>query len=265
MLGKGRSHRFDHRQIIRHSGQMGEEGADPMSAFSVLLEFPLGLQDCTNIIKLSAFQFSDGSTGVLPIVFFQNGFVIKGIHVGGRPIHVQKDHTLRFGWKVWRLGSHWIDTQFAPAFRGKSGEGNGAKPIGAPLQHIPAVGWAVEKVLAMHVDILLQIEFWQIGLYFKWKLKKLRKLKMEGLKKTFEAWRAIFEESKKQFHRNLEFHVNVLKHMMVKRASIAILACTVHFLTFRIHFDFRNCRILSGYEMFKMLKFCVLERFSNPT
>ena len=81
-----------------------------MSAFSVLFEVPLRLQDSTNVIELSPFQFAYGCTGVLPIVFFQYGFVIKSIHMGGCTIHVQKDHTLCFGRKVWRLGSHWVDT-----------------------------------------------------------------------------------------------------------------------------------------------------------
>ena len=88
MFGEGGGHRLDHRQIVRHSRKMGKEGADPMSAFSVLFEVPLGLQDSTNIIKLSSFQFAYGCAWVLPIVFFQYGFIIKSIHMGGRTIHI---------------------------------------------------------------------------------------------------------------------------------------------------------------------------------
>ena len=176
-------HRFDHRQIVRHSRKMGKEGADPMSAFSVLFKVPLRLQDSTNVIKLSSFQFAYGCTGVLPIVFFQNGFVIKSIHMGGAPSMYKKITLFALGGKCGGLGAIGSILSLPRPSAERAERATAPNPL---AHHFNISRRLVGRLRKFWQCMLVSSFYWILGKlenYFKWKLKKPKRLWMDGFEK----------------------------------------------------------------------------------
>jgi hypothetical protein len=70
----------------------------------MLLEIPLSLKNFADIIKLGTFQFANGGSGILSVVFLERGLVIKGIYLRGRSVHIKKNYTLRLRRKMSGFG-----------------------------------------------------------------------------------------------------------------------------------------------------------------
>ena len=91
-------HRADHAQIVRASGDLGEQLADGNAAFAAPLEFPGGAHQAAGLLGIEGQRALDRQG--LAVVAVQAGFRIEGVDVRDTAVHEQEDDSLGPGSEV---------------------------------------------------------------------------------------------------------------------------------------------------------------------
>ena len=93
---------MDKRDVIDARCQMGEQIADPFSAFAVLVEIPTGLDDSTLILMTTPPK--GFHVNRLIVTAFHRGLIVERIDMAGTAIHEQENDVLRFRSEMGGLG-----------------------------------------------------------------------------------------------------------------------------------------------------------------
>lgn len=100
-------HAVEKGDVVDAGGDVGEEIADPLATFAVLLELPARLND-TALVSVSATTMSFDGDG-FAIHADHGRLVIEGVHVAGAAIHEQEDDRFRGGVEMRLLWGKRVD------------------------------------------------------------------------------------------------------------------------------------------------------------
>ena len=119
----------------------------PDTALTILLKFPRRLQNLTNAIELSG-QYFQNLIRRFPMIFSQQGFRIKGIHLGRRTIHVKKNNIFSFG--LMMQTTRRVEFIFVIFPRMQNTKSKSPKPIGTTNEHLSSRKSPRLKISTMH-------------------------------------------------------------------------------------------------------------------
>ena len=101
-------HRVDHAQVIHAGADVGKKIADRQTRLTAGMKVPRRFHDRAEVgVELVAAGI-DGVGKFLAVLFRERGLVIERIDVRRAAVHVEEDHPLRTGRKMWLLGRHRI-------------------------------------------------------------------------------------------------------------------------------------------------------------
>ena len=141
-------HGPQHAEVVGLAGDVREEVADPKAALPVLTEVPRRLEHLADAVELGLLDPPHHPVRLLAVVLFQQGFVIKAVHLGHGSFHEQEDHAAGLGGNM-GAGQ---DTGRRAGRRSERARPIGSCHQGSQGQRAESVGGAAQEFPSTHAD-----------------------------------------------------------------------------------------------------------------